>query len=222
MPFFDQIGRSVVDPLARLWDGFVAVLPGVVGALIVLIVGYLIAWLIAVAILKIFQRVKLDKWLVDKTGIGKVAGKVHLSEFLALIFKWYIFILFLPPAADLLRLTRLAAFLNAVATWIPNVIVAVLIAFSGFIGANYIAAKIVATGTKGGRVIADLVKVVIIITVLLIALEQVSIQVDLLANSLLIVVGGVVFAIALGLGLAFGLGGKDEAKRLVGEIKKKL
>ena len=222
MALLDQIGRSVLDPIATLWDGFVALLPGMVGAILVLIIGYIIAAVIASVVLKILKKVKLNKWLVDRTGMKKVSGSIKLSELLALLTKWYIFILFLPAAADLIQLTALGNFLNQLAVWIPNVIIAVLIAFAGFIGAAYIGEKIVATGTRGAKLIADLVKAVIIITVLLVALEQVSIRVGLLQNSLLIIIGGVVFAISLGLGLAFGLGGTEDAKKLIATVRKKL
>jgi hypothetical protein len=216
-----EIGESLVNPLVGLWDGFVNVLPGLVGAIVVLLIGYIIAALIASALLRVFQKVHLDKWLLEKTKIRKLVGGLKLSQFLAVIVKWYMFILFLPPAASLIKLDSLSAFLNQVAVWVPNAIIALIVVLVGLMVAGYVAEQIIDTKSKSARIIADVAKVIIMIVVVLVALEQIGIRVALVQNVVLLIVAGIVTGIALGVGIAFGLGGKDEAAKIVEQVKKK-
>ena len=216
-----EIGESLVNPLVTLWEGFVEVLPGLVGAIVVLIVGYIIAALVAAGLYRVFQRIHLDKWLLEKTKVRKLVGGLKLSQLLAVITKWYLFILFLPPAADLINLEELASFLNQVAVWVPNAIIALIVLMVGLLVAGYVGEQIIETKTKSARLIADVAKVIIVIVVALIALEQIGIRVALLQNVVLLIVGGVVLGVGLGVGIAFGLGGKDEAQRVINEVRKK-
>jgi hypothetical protein len=219
---FEQIGGSLVNPLLALWESFVYMLPGLIAAIIVLIFGYLVAMIIGYVLEKILEKIKLDTWVMEKASLKKWIGALKLSEFLALIAKWYIFIWFLPPAAGLLSLETLASFLNKVAEWVPNIILAVLIALVGFIAAEYVGNKIVATKAKGAIFIADIAKVVILVVIALIVLEQIGVKVALVQYGFLIVLGGIMLAIALIFGIAFGLGAKEDAKVFVKQIKKKL
>ncbi len=219
---FEEIGASVVDPLIKIYEGFVNALPGLIGAIIVLLVGYILAAIAGFAILNIFERIKLDKWLVEKTNIKKVAGNFKLSKFLAVIAKWYVFILFLPPAAGLVKLESLSALLNTAALWIPHIILAVIVALIGFLVAEYVSSLIIDTKTKGASFIADAAKVAILIVFALVVLEQIGIKIALVQNAVLVILAGVVFALALGFGLSFGLGGTEEARKAISQIKKKL
>lgn len=218
----EEIGSSVISPLFSIYQGFINILPGLIGAIIVLLVGYVIAGLVSTILLKVLQRAKLDKWLIEKTHMKKIAGDFKLSKFIALITKWYVFILFLPPAASLVKLDTLATLLNAAALWVPQIILAIIVAFIGFLVAEYVGAMIIETKTRGSRIIADIAKFVILVIFALVVLEQIGIKITLVQNAVLVVLAGVVIAFSLGFGLAFGLGGRDEAKLMIGEIKKKI
>ncbi len=219
---FEDLGASVVTPLYSVYQGFIDALPGVVGAIIVLLVGYIIAGIIGTILLSLLQKIKLDKWLIEKTHIRKIAGKFKLSNFISVVAKWYVFILFLPPAANLVRLDALASLLNTAALWIPQIILAVIVALIGFLVAEYVGELITDTKTKGAEFIADAAKFVILIIFALVVLEQIGIKIGLVQNAVLVVLGGVVLAFSLGVGIAFGLGGKDDAKAIVSQLRKKL
>jgi len=218
----DEIGSSVMNPLYSIYQGFIEVLPGVIGAIIVLLVGYIIAGLASTIVDKILSKAKLDKRVIEKTHLKKVAGDFKLTKFITVVTKWYVFILFLPPAAGLVKLDTLAQLLNAVALWVPQIILALVVAFIGFVVAEYVGALILETKTKGSRFIADVAKFVILIIFALVVLEQVGIKIALVQNAVLVVLSGVVIAFALGFGLAFGLGGRDDARAMIADIKKKL
>jgi len=222
MGILTELGVSVIEPLRSIWNGIIQTVPGVVAAIILLIIGYIVALIIAYIVDQVLERIKFDKWVLDKTHAAKTFGKFRLAKFLALITKWYVFILFLPPAAALVKLGALSSFLMAVAMWIPNVIVAVILAMIGVAFAFYIDSKITETKVKAASILAMIAKIIIYVFTLLIVLDQVGIQVAVAQTSFLIILAGVMLAIAMVVGIGFGLAFRDEAKKIIGDVKKKL
>jgi len=116
----------------------------------------------------------------------------------------------------------LASLLNTVALWVPQIILAIIVALIGFLVAEYVGQMIIETKTRGARFIADIARFVILVIFALVVLEQIGIKIALVQNAVLVVLAGVVLAFSLGFGLAFGLGGRDEAKVMISELKKKM
>jgi len=222
MAFLSQIGLNIIDPLLKIWEGLITTVPGVVAAIIILVVGYLVAWVIGFVIDKALHQIKLDKWLVEKTHVSELLGEFRLTHFLAMIAKWYVFILFLPPAAGLISLPPLASFLSSVALWIPNIILAVIIALVGFLAAHYTEWKILDTKARTGRIVAYAAKVVIIVFTLLIVLDQIGVKIAIAQTSFIVVLAGIMLAVALMLGIGFGMAFKDEAKNIITQLKRKI
>jgi hypothetical protein len=218
MTFIEETGQALLDPLINLWNSFVEIIPGLVGALIVLIIGYIIAWITGFVVKKVLHQAKVDKLVIEKTTLDKAMGKFELSDFLGLIVKWYIFVLFLTPAAALLNLPALSDFLINVSLWIPSLIAAIIVALVGLIAADYVAAKIQETKAKASTVIAMVAKVIVIIFTLIIALSQLGIDVSVAESSFLIVLAGIMLALAIGFGLAM----KDELKPIINKLKGKI
>ena len=121
--------------------------------------------------------------------------------------------IFMPPAAELVHLTTFAGFLQSVAVIIPRVILGIVVLFAGLIAGNYVGHEIRSTKITGCGVIADVTKGIIYIFTAIIALEQAGLQISLAKSTFLIVVSGIVFALALAAGLAFGLGMKQDATK---------
>ena len=201
---FDQLGVSIAQPLIDLVGNFFQFIPGLVGAFVVLIVGYLVGWVVYFILNRFFSVIQLDTILIKKTNLSKRVGDLKFSHILAVISKWYIFILFLTPAASLIRLEALSDFLVRVSFWIPNLIAGVLIALLGLIAADYSYSRIIETKAKGAELIAKLVRWVIFIFILLIALEQIGIDVSVAENSFLLILGGLMLGVGIAVGLSFG------------------
>jgi len=212
----------LVNPLQQLWDSLVQFVPGLAGAILVLIVGYLIASVVGSAVQRVLDKTKAEKWVMKKTHLRKLMGNFRMNHFLGLIIKWWVFVLFFAPAASLVKLTTLSGFLVSLGAWIPNLIAAIVMVFLGLVAADYVSIKIRSTKGKGAEFFASLAKVGILIYVILIALEQVGLMVALATNSFLIVLTGVVFALSLAFGLAFGLGMQKEANKWYNQLKRRL
>jgi hypothetical protein len=218
MVLLEQTGQALVNPIINLWNSFVNVIPGLIGAIIVLVIGYIVGWVIGFVLTKILHKAKLDRLVVEKTTLDKIMGKFELSHFLGLIVKWYVFVLFLGPAAALVRLPALTSFLNSAALWIPSLIAAVIVALVGLIAADYVAAKVTEVKAKSSGIIANTLKLVIVVFTLIIALSQLGVDVSIAENTVLIIIAGIMLALGIGFGLAF----KDEAKAIIKDVKKKL
>lgn len=216
-----EIGASIVQPVQNIWDGLVTVIPGIVSALIVLVIGYILGSVLGHLIKKALLKCNFDKWLLHRVKLKPWLGEFQVTDFIEIVTKWYVFVLFFPSAAELIRLTALSTLLTSLTIWIPNIIVAIVLAFAGLCAAEYVAGIIKATKAKGAKLVGSVAKALIIIFVLLIVLEQVGVQVGVARNSFLIILSGVVFGIALAFGIGFGLGLKDEAKKSVARIKSK-
>lgn len=213
-----QMEESVWTPLATAFGRTLTAIPDLIFAVVVLLIGYLIAHIVGSLIERVLIKVKFDKWVLEKTRLRIHVGAVKLSELFALIAKWYVFILFLPPAANIIKLEPLAGFLMKLAEWIPQLILAIIIGLIGFIAADYIANKVRQTKAKGCRPLASLARAVVLIFTILLVLDQIGVEISIAKNSFLIILAG----ISLGFALAFGLGLKDEAKKWMQGIRAKL
>lgn len=214
--------QVVLNPLVMLWNSFVNSLPGILAAIIVLIVGYFVAFLIGHALKIILERIGLNKW-VYKSAFSKAIGPTDMSAFLGEILKWYIFIVFLQVAADLMSLGSLSVLLNTFVTWLPNVIAAVIIVFIGIALAYYLEMKIKQhTKMRGTSVTGKIAKLIVLLLTAIIALEQIGINVSILKNTFLIVIASIGLGVAIAIGLGFGLGLKGNANKMLSDLKRKL
>jgi hypothetical protein len=160
--------------------------------------------------------------MLERTNMTKVIGAFRLSHFLGLITKWYVFILFLPPAASVVYLAPLGTFLLDVARWIPQVILAVVLALIGLMAAEYVNTKILETKARMAGLVAWIAKVVIYVFTALIVFAQIGVRIEFAQASFLIILGGVMLGIALAVGIGFGLALKDDAKKIIHDVKKRL
>jgi len=222
MAILQQLGLSIVEPLLSIWDGIIGTVPGILGAIIILIAGYIIAVVISRVVDAVLKKIELEKWVLEKTKARKAWGAFDLTGFLTLITKWYVFILFLPPAANVVALQPLATFLLAVALWVPSLILAVIIALIGIVAAMYVEKAIVATKAKAAKIVGSAAKWIIYVFTTLIVLDQIGVRIAIAQQSFLIILAGVMLAIAMILGIGFGFAFRDEAKKIIKDIKRKL
>jgi len=218
MAGFENIGATLLNPLIEIWNGFVLSLPGIVAAILILVLGYLIGALLGAIVKSILVKTKVCTLLVKKMDLNKDVKKWNFPSFFGLIVKWYVFIVFLTPAAGQVTFNGLSRFFLAVALWIPNIILAIIIVMVGYILAEYIAQKIRETRAVKKSLMASIAKVIVWIFVILIALRKIGIDITVAENTFLIILAGVM----LGVALAFGLGFKDDAKGLLKKLKKRI
>ncbi|HNU97015.1 MAG TPA: hypothetical protein PKL86_02140, partial [Candidatus Portnoybacteria bacterium] len=120
----------LLDSLKGVWEGFIGFLPTLVAALIVFIVGWLVAIFIGKLINKLIKIIKLDSLLL-KIGFEKVLSKAKIKldsgKFFEELVKWFLIIVFLMAAVDILGLTQVTLFLQSILYYIPSVVVAAIV-----------------------------------------------------------------------------------------------
>ncbi|MDO8643319.1 MAG: hypothetical protein Q7R76_07155 [Candidatus Woesearchaeota archaeon] len=215
MAFVGNVGTA----LKTLLNNSILALPGIVAAVIILVLGYIIAALIGWVVTEFLDRIRLDR-RVQSVCKSEVIRNAELSDFVGTIVKWYIFLLFLGQAVELVDLGVLTGFLTLVVGWLPNLIVAVILIILALILGDYVAAKIIQTKIKGAKPVSQLLYFSILTLVGVISLKQIGIDVSILENIILAVVGALAIGIGLALGISLGLGLKDDAKKFLKDINK--
>jgi len=216
---------AVIQPFLQQLVGFIA---NLVLAVVVFIIGYLISVGIGKLITEILKSIKFNK-LFEKEGWRKALQRANVevnpSEFIGAIFKWVFVIVTLLITVDILRLTAFTGFLTQVLNYLPNVIVAVLVFVVAIIISD-IVEKVVRAAVERlrvgyGYVAASIVKWAIWVFTFFLILGQLLPNNALVATLYNGIVYGAVGALALGIGLAIGLGGKDTAGKIIADMYRK-
>lgn len=208
----------VTGSLQNLWVGSVEVLGSIIGAGIVFIIGLIVASGISTLIERVVGLVKLDKALMNlelKEYFDRAGMKINSGMFFGKMAYWFLVIVFLLAATDILGFYTLSNFLRDILLYIPNVLVAVLIMLAAVMMANFLK-KTVKAGVKSAKLhssdfLGSLTWWAIVVFGFFASLQQLGIAVTII-NSL---VTGFIAMLALAGGIAFGLGGKDSAASLL-------
>ncbi len=217
---------TVVDALRSLFDRLVFYLPNLIVAVIVLILGWLIGTFLGKLIHRILEAIKIDA-LADQLGLDQLSSragrKFSISRLGQWAIKWFFFLGSLIAASEILGLNEVTTFLyEGVLTYAGHVIVAIVILLLGVLAANFfsdvVASAVKAGGLNTATMLASVTKWAIVIFTVIAALSQLQIATAFLQELFLAVVA--MFAIAGG--LAFGLGGRDHAKRVLDEVERGL
>jgi hypothetical protein len=219
--------------LADFWSQLVTLVPAIVGAIIVLVVGWAAGRLIGKGIATVLDKAGVDDAL-RKTAIGKALEKtkVRIVGFFDLIIRWFIYLIAILAAVDILHISILSTYLSQVVQYLPLFIAGIFILILGFMAADFAADALREVAKEGqmefASVFANVLRFVLYFVVLVVGLSTMKVDVNILyilANALS---WGVAIGIAVGFGIAIGLGFKDAvAKRAdawldaAGEMAKK-
>lgn len=217
----DWITYIVVDPVKAMLIKIWSYIPSIAGAIVILIVGWLIAKLVEVLVVRILKAVRLDA-ISDKGGISNVLAqgeiKITLSELIGAVIYWLIILIVLATALNALNLTIAADLISRLVGYVPNILAAIFILVLGMLLANFLA-TIVRTSAKNAGVqkatlLAKGTYGTVIVLAIIIAIEQLKIATTLI----ILAVNIILISIGLGIALAFGLGCKDIAGKFVSEL----
>jgi hypothetical protein len=222
---FTDWTSAVHDSWLNIWDRFINFLPNLIGAFLILVVGWLIGVLVAMLIDRLFRVIGLQT-LFEKAKVEDVLKKANTDKdatsMLAAVVKWIVFLVAFIAAANVLGLPNVADFLDKVLGYIPQVIAAGAILLIGLILANFLGivvkGSLIASGLGSAETVALVTRYAIIIFAFLAALSQLGIATSMIQTLFL----GVVAFLAIAGGLSFGLGGQGVAKDLLEHIRKQL
>jgi len=200
------------EPLQDAIGAFLSYIPQLIGAIVILIIGYIVARALEALVTRILRGIGFENWM-ERGGVKQFFDRAQTghtpSSILGILVFWFVFIIAITMAADALGMRQISGFLNQLIAFIPSIFVAVLILFLATLLANFVSR--IVRGATGSNILASVTQYAIIVYAVFAALTQLGIAVELTAPTFLILLG----AIALALAIAFGLGGREVARDIV-------
>jgi hypothetical protein len=205
-----NFGQALENGVTRVFE----YLPQVIGALLILIIGYFVAAGLRSLTRRALHRVRFDRSVNVAKGGGVVSRLIESpSRFVSKIVFWAIMLGVISLAVSALNLPALTAFVGAIYAYLPNVFAAILIflvASAVSVGAVGLVQRVMGN-TPTGRLISAVVPSITLSIAVFMILNQLGIARDIVNITYTAIMG----ALALGLALAFGLGGRDVAARIL-------
>jgi small-conductance mechanosensitive channel len=207
---------NIDDSLQQAADSLFGFLPNLLGCLVILVIGFIIAKVVAALVRKGAESTALDRRLAE-TSSGRTVENLmpgaSAAKLLGLVIFWLVFGFFLVAAAGALKVPSVTAFMNQVLAYLPNVVVAILIFVVAALLAGAVAkgASRVMGDSPMGKIVAAVAPALVMVLAMFMILEQLNIAPEIVEIAFAAVMG----ALALGLALAFGLGGRPVAQRLL-------
>ena len=207
---------EIGDSLQRGLDELVAFLPRLVGFLIILLIGWLIARAVKAVLVKALHGVGIDKALSGGSAgpyVERAMPDARPSEIIGTIAFWFLFLGAIAIAVSQLGISALDNFVASIAAYLPNVVVAILI----FVVAGAVAAAVsgLVSRTMGdtatGKIVGAAAPILVMGIATFMILDQLNIAPAIVEITYIALLGSV----ALGMAIAFGLGGRDVASRLL-------
>lgn len=217
----DQISNWGAAMIASFTDAmslFFSAIPRVLAALVILVIGWIVAAWIAKGIAALLRSVRFNE-LSERSGfsgfVQNMGVKTDAAGFLALLVKWFVRLIVLVVAFDALGLPAVSDVLRQLLLWLPNLVVALVVLVIGGLAANALSSLIRGATAKAGFTNPQLLEKVAYVAVwafaVVVAVNQLGIAQTLVNTLFMALVGSA----ALAMGLAFGLGGRDTAGEIV-------
>ena len=214
MPVVNDIGQAFLVGVAEALRVFFSFVPGLIGAIIILLIGLFVGRLVAALVTKGLRAVHFDQ-IADRAEIDEFlanAGvRMDAAAVVGELAKWFIYLIFFQMAASVLGFPQLTQILNQIVAFIPRVVVAIVILLVGALAANLLAGLV--RGSLGTAQVgnATLLSNVARYGVLAFAVVAALSQLDIAPATVTTLGMALIGAVALGLALAFGLGARDAA-----------
>lgn len=224
MAVVNDWGTAIMVALTRALGDFMAFIPKLLGALLLLLVGWLISRALEALVSKGLRAIRFNQ-IADKAEIDQFLAKAGVrmdpASVVGKLVYWFVMLSFLISAFGALGLSQVEGVLAGIIGFIPNVIVAMVVLLLGALAGNFVANLVrgsVGTARVGDpTLLATIARAAVLVFATLMALDQLQIAPTII-NTLWMALLGMV---ALAGALAFGLGGRDLAKRLLEDAYEK-
>lgn len=217
----DPWTHSLVAAMTALWTKVASFIPNLFVALVLVLLGFIVAKLLDTLLSKLLGKLGLDR-LMAGTGLTKILGRagfqVPVSTLIGKIVYWFVLLIFLVSAAESLGLERVSATLDVLALYLPKVFGAALILLAGVLLAHLLSGLVrgaaEGVGLEYAHGLARLAQGLVIIISISVAIGQLEVKTDLLNN----VIAIVLISVGLAVALALGLGSRGLASQILAGI----
>ncbi len=209
MKQFPNLAEVVQNTFQNLINQFVEFVPRIFGSILILVIGVGVAKLAAFIIQRVLDRVGFDKIgnrLNEISIIKQLKTEIKLSEIIAKVLYYYILLMFITAATETLGVTAITEMVSSLVNFIPKLIVAAIMLQVGVLLADALRGAVLSVCQSfkiaSGRLLSMIVFVFFLIITIISALGQAGINTELLESSFNLIIGGVIFAFAIGYGIA--------------------
>jgi small-conductance mechanosensitive channel len=210
--FFDTLMGSFRDAFSMI----LSAIPRILGFIIIVAIGWFVSSLLARGVTGLLRAIRFDE-LMQKSGLADFMNKMGTGidsvGIVAGIVKWIVRVVVLLVAFDALGLPAVSDVMRQLLLWLPNLVVAIFVLFIGGIAARALGNIVRGATAEGGfanpETLSNVARTAVWSFAVVVAINQLGIATNLI-NTLFT---GFVGALAIALGLAFGLGGRDLASR---------
>lgn len=203
----------ITEILIAFTNTVIDFLPKIAGALILLLIGWLIGLVVGRVIKELLRRLKVDEYVAR----GK-RPVFRLSDIFSVIATWSIYLVFIQAAVDTLGIVALSLFLQGILAFIPGLIKAIMVVIIGYALAEYVRQNVEASKVTYSGLVGRVLFFLTIYIAIAMALPLVGID-PFLVNALLLVIAG---SVGIGLAIAIGFGLKNDIVKIVRKYGKKL
>ncbi|GAB4008200.1 hypothetical protein EXU85_31770 [Spirosoma sp. KCTC 42546] len=206
LPELTEVLRNTFQTLI---DQFVEFVPRLLGAMVIMLIGIGFARLVALIVLRVLGRVGFDKIgnrLNEISIIKQLKTEIKLSEIIAKVLYYFILLVFIKAATEKLGVAAITEMVASLINFIPKLIAAAIMLQVGVLLADTLRGAVVSVcqsfNIASGRLLSMIVFVFFLIITIISALGQAGINTELLESSFNLIIGGVIFAFAIGYGIA--------------------
>lgn len=217
----DPWTQSLIAAMTALWTKVAGFIPNLFVALILVLLGFVVAKLLDTLLSKLLGKLGLDR-LMAGTGLTKLLGRVGIqvpvSTLIGKIIYWFVLLIFMVSAAESLGLERVSSTLDVLALYLPKVFGAALVLLAGVLLAQLVSGLVrgaaEGVGLEYAHGLGRIAQGLVIIISISVAIGQLEIKTDLLNN----VIAIVLISVGLAVALALGLGSRDIASQILAGI----
>ena len=214
----ERFTTLILEPLNKLYENFITFFPNLLAMIVIVGVGFLVAWLVRRGMLRVMKALNFDAW-ADRMGLTAVLRKGDLWTKPAIAASsmvfWVIMIISIMAGLSALKVRAVDTLVNQFFLYLPRAFSAVLILVFGYVIAGFIGRAVLIAAVNSGynyaKLLAEAVRLLLTVLILAMALEQLSVAPGIVIAAFSITFGGIVIALAI----SFGVAGIDAAKRMI-------
>ncbi len=208
-----------LQPLNALYSSIFNLAPELITTIVSLLISYLISHYIGLLVTKTLHRIRIDRHLRVET-LKDTLGATSLATLFGAFTKWGLFILLVDKIFSLIRLGGISDLLLILIFLLEKIILAALTILIGLVIIDFFTLKVFVTKSKSLDNVKKGIRIILLMIIFFTILEQFGLKPVLAENIFLLIIGSILFALALAFGIGLGLGMKDEAKKIIKQLKK--
>jgi len=210
--------------LQTIWQGLIETSPPIFWAGVVFIVGVIVAHWIGALTVGFLNRIKLSQLLRrlgTEDALSKIDSRLNAPKFFGGIVRWFFIVLFMMASSEILGLHQLSQFLERIISYFPNIFISALIFLVALFMTDFSQKIVIGTLEEERITYSRLLGRIIRWAIWFFAILAILYQLQITPSLILAAFIGMVTTVSLAVGIAFGLGGKDLAAKILKELEEK-